>query len=63
MRESAPRAEVPTLGILGTFLDVGTTAKIGNGGRVRVPEGQTSVFYDVEKTVLASEKRKARRRA
>ncbi len=41
------------------FLDVGTTAKIGNGGRVRVPEGQTSVFYDVEKTVLASEKRKA----
>jgi hypothetical protein len=26
---------------------------------VRVPEGQTSVFYDVEKTVLASEKRKA----
>ena len=42
------------------FLDVGTAAKIGNGGRVRVPEGQTSVFYDVEKTVLASEKRKAR---
>ncbi|CAL6426990.1 unnamed protein product [Bathycoccus prasinos] len=41
------------------FLDVGTAAKIGNGGRVRVPEGQTSVFYDVEKTVLASEKRKA----
>ena len=41
------------------FLDVGTTAKIGNGGRVRVPEGQTSIFYDVEKTVLASEKRKA----
>ena len=41
------------------FLDVGTTAKIGNGGRVRVPEGQTSVFYDVEKTVLVSEKRKA----
>lgn len=26
---------------------------------MRVPEGQTSVFYDVEKTVLASEKRKA----
>jgi hypothetical protein len=40
------------------FLDVGTTAKIGNGGRVRVPEGQTSVFYDVEKTVAASEERR-----
>ena len=40
------------------FFDVNTTAKIGNGGRVRVPEEQTSVFYDVEKTVEASKRAK-----
>lgn len=40
------------------FFDVNTAAKIGNGGRVRVPEEQTSVFYDVEKTVEASKRAK-----
>ena len=42
------------------FFDVNTAAKIGNGGRVRVPEEQTSVFYDVEKTVEASKRAKKR---
>jgi hypothetical protein len=41
----------------GRFFDVSSP---GNGGVLRVPAGQTSVIYDVEKTVQSSRAAKAR---
>ena len=48
---------ISPVGIVGTVFRRKHDCKKGNGG-VRVPEEQTSVFYDVEKTVEASKRAK-----